>query len=111
MRKQRIEYDEFGVVLSNSNEDFQPFTYAGGLSDADTRLIRFGARDYDAQVGRWIAKDPIGFGGKSVNLYEYVINDPINFIDFTGFCKKPYWEQMIILLVLWVMRLNLLLGC
>ncbi len=51
---------------------------------ADTGLTRFGARDYDAQTGRWTSKDPIRFGGGDSNLYGYVLGDPVNFIDPTG---------------------------
>ena len=60
---QRIDYDAFGVVTLDTNPGFQPFGFAGGIYDADTGLVRFGARDYDAEVGRWAAKDPIRFGG------------------------------------------------
>jgi RHS repeat-associated protein len=81
---QQIEYDEFGAVLSDSNPGFQPFGFAGGLYDRDTGLVRFGARDYDPQVGRWTSKDPIGFEGGDTNLYGYVLNDPINMIDPNG---------------------------
>src|SRR5207253_929371 len=41
-------------------------------------------RDYDAQSGRWTTKDAIMFGGAGTNFYEYVINDPANWIDPTG---------------------------
>ena len=45
---QRREYDEFGnALLSSTNVGFQPFGFAGGLYDQDTKLTRFGARDYD----------------------------------------------------------------
>jgi RHS repeat-associated protein len=81
---EQITYDEFGNVISDSNPGFQPFGFAGGLYDQDTKLVRFGARDYNATVGRWTAKDPILFGGGDTNLYEYVLNDPINMIDPSG---------------------------
>ena len=81
---QRLEYDEFGSVLSDTNPGFQPFGFAGGLYDADTGLVRFGARDYDAVTGRWTAKDPIGFGGGQANLFLYVGGDPVNRVDPTG---------------------------
>jgi RHS repeat-associated protein len=85
---QKMEYDEFGRVLSDSNPGFQPFGYAGGIYDPQTGLVRFGARDYDSETGRWTGKDPIGFKGGTSNLYEYVFNDPINLFDFFGL----YWE-------------------
>jgi uncharacterized protein RhaS with RHS repeats len=46
--------------------------------------VRFGARDYDPMIGRWVSKDPILFKGKQTNLYVYVHNDPVNFIDPNG---------------------------
>lgn len=82
--KQEIEYDEYGAVLSMTNPTFQPLGFNSGLHDIDTRLVRFGARDYDPEVGRWNSKDPILFDGGDANLYGYVINDPINFIDPNG---------------------------
>lgn len=50
-------------MMKNTDVSFQPLTFAGGLWDADTKLIRFGARDYDPTIGRWTTKDPIGFAG------------------------------------------------
>ncbi len=82
--KQEIDYDAWGNVLSDTNPGFQPFGFAGGLYDKDTGLVRFGARDYDPQIGRWTAKDPIGFEGGDSNVYGYVNNDPINYFDPTG---------------------------
>lgn len=81
---QAIHYDEFGKVLADSNPGFQPFGFAGGHFDYETGLVRFGARDYDAEVGRWLSKDPILFAGGDGNLYSYVANDPINWIDPSG---------------------------
>jgi RHS repeat-associated protein len=90
---QRLEYDEYGNVISDSNPDFEPFGYAGGFYDAQTKLVRFGARDYDANVGRWTCKDPIGFRGNSSNFYEYCLNDPINLIDPTGRQYIPFEQS------------------
>lgn len=85
--EQRLDYDEFGNVTADSNPGFQPFGFAGGLYDRDTKLVRFGARDYDAEIGRWTAKDPIEFEGGDTNLYGYTFNDPINWIDPRGLAK------------------------
>jgi RHS repeat-associated protein len=81
---QRIDYDEFGVVLMDTNPGFQPFGFAGGLYDPQTKLVRFGARDYDAETGRWTAKDPILFAGGDTNLYRYALGDPVNSSDTSG---------------------------
>lgn len=81
---QKMDYDEFGNVLQDTNPGFQPFGFAGGLHDSHTKLTRFGARDYDAAVGRWTAKDPVRFAGAETNLYAYAYNDPNNFVDFNG---------------------------
>ena len=81
---QQMEFDEFGQVIFDTNPGFQPFGFAGGLYDQDTKLTRFGARDYDAETGRWTIKDPILFAGGDTNLYGYVVQDPINKIDPTG---------------------------
>ena len=69
--------------MLDTNPGFQPFGYAGGLYDTDTGLVRFGARDYDAQVGRWTAKDPIGLEG-GLNTYLYANGDPLRYTDPTG---------------------------
>lgn len=81
---QRLDYDAWGRVTTDTQPGFQPFGFAGGLYDPDTGLVRFGLRDYDAEAGRWTAKDPIGFLGGDSNLYAYVGNDPVNATDPSG---------------------------
>ncbi|MDR0407877.1 MAG: RHS repeat-associated core domain-containing protein [Campylobacteraceae bacterium] len=69
---------------TNSQTINIPIGFAGGLYDHDTKLTKFGYRDYDSQTGRWMSKDPIDFDGGDSNLYGYVLGDPINFVDPTG---------------------------
>ncbi len=79
-----INFDEFGnetdALAGTLPTGYVriPFGFAGGLYDPDTGLVRFGARDYDASVGRWTAKDPKRFQGGGINLYGYALHDPIN---------------------------------
>jgi RHS repeat-associated protein len=55
-----------------------------GAGSADTKLVRFGARDYDPETGRWTNQDPILFNGGQSNLYVYAGNDPVNRVDPLG---------------------------
>lgn len=89
---QEIKYDTWGNVLSDSNPGFQPFGFAGGLYDSTTGLVRFGARDYDPSIGRWLNKDPIRFDG-GWNVYVYAYNNPVNLIDSDGLRPDDpaYW--------------------
>jgi RHS repeat-associated protein len=96
---QQIDYDEFGNVTHDSNAGFQPFGFAGGLYDPDTHLIRFGARDYDAETGRWMAKDPVRFRGGDTNLYVYGKGNPLQYTDPTGTCIEDACVGEIALLV------------
>lgn len=80
-------YDDFGIAISNVHSII-PIGFAGGLVDTDTGLIHFGARDYDPEIGRFISKDPTLFAGMDTNLYNYALQDPINFVDFNG--KNPF---------------------
>jgi RHS repeat-associated protein len=92
---QRIDYDEYGRVTQNTNPGFQPFAFAGGIYDDQTKLTRFGVRDYDAEIGRWTAKDPVGFLGGQENLFVYAGNDPINSIDPNGLRCRGVGRELV----------------
>jgi RHS repeat-associated protein len=91
---QRLDYDEFGQILQDTNPGFQPFGFAGGLYDPGTRLTRFGARDYDPFTGRWTTKDPIRFPAGDSNLYGYLGSSPINSTDPLGLIEWPFEGPM-----------------
>jgi RHS repeat-associated protein len=79
----RLDWDEFGNVLSDSTPNTQPFGFAGGLGDRDAGLTRFGARDYDPVTGRWTERDATGLEG-GPNVYQYAANRPIDHVDSSG---------------------------
>jgi len=54
------------------------------ISESNTKLTRFGFRDYDSDVGRWTAKDPIGFAGGNTDLMGYCFSNPTNAYDVLG---------------------------
>jgi RHS repeat-associated protein len=88
-----MRHDAWGAVLEDSVSALMPFGFAGGLYDADTALVRFGARDYDPVIGRWVSKDPIRFRGRQANLYAYVGNDPVNRRDPRGLVVQHCWTR------------------
>jgi RHS repeat-associated protein len=91
----RRDYSAFGEVIGALGAaDWIPFGFAGGLYDPDTGLVRFGARDYDPQIGRWVSKDPIRFNGRQANMYAYVGLDAINRRDPEGKADPEYCENM-----------------
>jgi RHS repeat-associated protein len=86
-----MDYDEFGNVLQDTNTGFQPFGFQGGLYDRDTGLVRFGARDYDPRIGRWLTKDALGFEA-GINFYVFCGNDPVNRTDPYGLAWYDNWH-------------------
>jgi RHS repeat-associated protein len=65
-------------------------THTAREYDFETGLYFYRARYYDPRAGRFITKDPIGFGGGDVNLYGYVKNNPISRTDPFGLFKCVY---------------------
>lgn len=89
---ERYEYDAYGVVrymapdfsaLTSSAFD-NPHLYTGRRLDPDTGLYHYRNRDYDAQLGRFINRDPIGYAAGDMNLYAYVGGSPVNRVDPSG---------------------------
>jgi uncharacterized protein RhaS with RHS repeats len=48
----------------------------------------FRARHYDAALGQFIQRDPIGFAAGDLNLYAYTWNDPYNWTDPSGLSAR-----------------------
>ncbi len=99
---QRMDYDAWGNVTNDTNPGFQPFGYAGGIYDRDLKLVRFGARDYDPEGGRWTVKDPLGLRAGDTNVFRYAAGDPINLLDMNGLapgaafrtCTSAAWDAL-----------------
>jgi RHS repeat-associated protein len=75
-------YTPFGE--SDVSNSLTRYGFTGREKDTDTNLIYYRARWYDAEQGRFISQDPIGFEGGNTNLYAYVSNNPISKTDPSG---------------------------
>jgi RHS repeat-associated protein len=52
-------------------------------NDGSGELVLAPYRAYDPEMGRWLSSDPIGLRG-GLNLYRYVENDPVKYVDPLG---------------------------
>ena len=80
----RREYDVWGNVTLDTQPSLFLHGFAGGLYDAMTGLVRFGARDYDPTVGRWTCKEGLQAPDLVVSTYQYASNEPTTLVDVTG---------------------------
>ena len=85
-------YYPFGGVFSTSN--VQPYKYNGKELDTKNGLnwYDYGARHYDAALGRWFVVDPLAEKDYSSSPYVYCNNNPIRFIDPNG---KDGWDIVV----------------
>jgi RHS repeat-associated protein len=85
-------YDVYGNSVNSAGTTPNPFKYVGqyGVMDEGNGLHYIRARFYDAQIGRFLNKDPkLGndSDGQSLNRYVYAGNNPIRFVDVSGYTK------------------------
>ena len=60
------------------------YRYTGKEKDEESGFYYHGARYYVCWLGRWVSPDPIGIQDEGLNLYKYVLNNPITFYDSSG---------------------------
>ena len=78
-------YYPFGGVFANTGNT-QPYKYNGKELDAKKGLnwYDYGARHYDAALGRWHVVDPLAEKYYGVSPYVYCNNLPARYIDTDG---------------------------
>jgi RHS repeat-associated protein len=83
-------YKSFGEIDLETGSLDQPFTFTGREYDPESGFYFYRARFYDPKAGRFLTKDPIGFMGGDVNLYRYVFNNSLNWVDPSGLYECTY---------------------
>ena len=78
-------YYPFGGVFA-STMSAQPYKYNGKEFDTKKGLnwYDYGARHYDAALGRFIIVDPLMEKYYSIGAYVYCLNNPAKFVDMDG---------------------------
>jgi RHS repeat-associated protein len=94
----------FGVAISSTALGIKGSLYDGGTGsrctgkerDTESGLDYFKYRMYESSMGRWLSPDPSGLthadlgNPQSLNLYNYVGNNPLTRADLDGLCWKGF---------------------
>ncbi len=98
-----IAYDGYGNITSETNAaNGGQYKYDGYRYDSETGLYRSDpstGRYYDPLTGKWFNPDPIRFLADDINLYRYVKNAPVIFVDPFGLAglkvKYELWGRKV----------------
>ena len=74
---------ELAAIAANTRDGFTGHEQLDNLD-----LIHMNGRVYDPRIGRFVSADPYvpePFSAQSLNRYAYVLNDPLSYIDPSGF--------------------------
>ena len=86
-------YYPFGGVFAATN-NVQPYKYNGKEFDSKNGLnwYDYGARHYDAALGRFVTVDPLAEQDYAVSPYTYCGNNPVLRIDKDGKIWETVWD-------------------
>lgn len=82
----RYYYDSFGGLQEENENVSNRYTYNGQVFDNIARQYYLRKRFYNPQIGRFTQEDE--FRGDGLNLYAYCGNNPMMYIDPSGYAKK-----------------------
>ena len=87
----RYDYDPRGRSTALLNTIKPDANFTGLYRHARSNLDLATYRAYDPDLGRWLSRDPIGEAG-GINLYGYVGNNPVNYVDELGLAVGDWWD-------------------
>jgi RHS repeat-associated protein len=93
----RYDYDPYGRVTQTAGTFESDFLFTGHFHHAKSGLHLAPYRAYDADFGRWLSRDPLGWAEllpEGPNVYGYVGGNPINHVDPLGLMSKCGWAAL-----------------
>lgn len=98
-------YSAFGETVAKTSTITNPFGFKGALgyyANPATEDFYVRARALDAEIARWLSRDPLLFASNDINLYRYAQNQPtirsdpsgmqvINCSVYEYWCKETSW--------------------
>jgi len=91
---QEVEYYPFGSMFAANNLQNNLYLYNGKeLNNEFFENYDYGARFYDAQIGRWHGIDPLTEERSFISPYNFVQNNPISRFDPDGARDAPIYDR------------------
>ena len=89
------DYYPLGGLMSNVCNNVQLYKYNGKELDRKGGLnwYDYGARHYDAMIGRWHVVDPMAEKYYGWSPYTYCLANPIKYVDIIGAFTSPYYTE------------------
>jgi len=78
-----------GTTVRTASSYANPYTFTGRRWDGEALLYYYRARYYDSLLGRFVRRDPIGYGG-SGDPYLFCGVNPLDYVDPSGFWVWPW---------------------
>jgi RHS repeat-associated protein len=97
-------YYPFGSSLSTRSwsDASRAYRYGFNGKEKDSEIASdnydFGARIYDARLGRWLSLDPLMKYFSSFSAYNFCLNSPGNYFDSDGMqpnCRPSYYQYRV----------------
>lgn len=87
---QILDFDSDDVYLPGAKSSYgNPFLFTGQRLDPETNFLFYKNRYSSTFFGRFMSRDPIAYAAEDMNLYEYVLGNPINGTDPWGLIVEP----------------------